>query len=180
MPGGRAKGSPKVPGSGRKPRYTSAEEMNEKIEVYFTACQGTVLKDPETGQLIMDKFGRPIIVDAEPPTVTGLALALGFSCRGDLLMYQGKKEFNEIITRAKSRVEAYTESRLFDRDGANGARFSLSCNFKWGEEKKPDSEGGGPVVKIICDIPRAKVEDRQQATQPGAPPDEVSDDAASS
>ncbi len=44
--------------------------------------------------------------------------------------YQAKKEFNDTITRAKSRVEEYAESRLFDRDGSNGAQFSLRNNFK--------------------------------------------------
>ena len=34
------------------------------------------------------------------------------------------------ITRAKTRIEEYAESRLFDRDGSNGAQFSLQNNFK--------------------------------------------------
>lgn len=34
------------------------------------------------------------------------------------------------ITRAKTQIEEYAESRLFDRDGSNGAQFSLRNNFK--------------------------------------------------
>lgn len=40
------------------------------------------------------------------------------------------------ITRAKTRVEAYTEQRLFDRDGSNGAQFSLRNNFKGWNDKQ--------------------------------------------
>ena len=73
--------------------------------------------------------------------MTGLALALGFTSRMALLNYQAKKEFVDTITRAKTMVEAYTEQRLFDRDGANGAQFSLRNNFKgWNERQRAESE----------------------------------------
>ena len=66
-----------------------------------------------------------MVINQRPPTVTGLALALGFTTRLSLLNYQGKKEFMNTITRAKTMIEAYTEERLFDRDGTNGARIGL-------------------------------------------------------
>ena len=79
---------------------------------------------------MLNRYGQPVMIGERPPTVTGLALALGFTTRTSLLNYQGKKEFMDTITRAKSMVEAYAEERLFDRDGSNGARFSLVNNFK--------------------------------------------------
>ena len=123
---------------GRPSKYESKEQIEELIEQYFEACEGKILKDSE-GDPVFNKFGQPVIVNQRPPTVTGLALALGFSSRQALLNYQGKKEFNDTITRAKSRIEQYAEERLFDRDGSNGAKFSLSNNFSgWGE--KPPSD----------------------------------------
>ena len=80
--------------------------------------------------------------------MTGLALALGFASRQALLNYQGKKAFNDTITRAKSRCEEYAESRLYDRDGARGAQFSLEHNFKWLDQ---DKDGAGEV-QIIDDL----------------------------
>ena len=71
--------------------------------------------------------------------MTGLALALGFTSRQALLNYQAKPEFVDTITRAKPMVEAYTEERLFDRDGSNGAQFSLRNNFR-GLERTTASE----------------------------------------
>ena len=82
----------------------------------------------------------PIIIGRKPPTMTGLALALGFSSRQSLLNYQGKKQFVDTITRAKSFIEAYAEERLFDRDGVQGAKFSLINNFK-GWREKPEDDG---------------------------------------
>ena len=123
---------------GRPPKYEHKEEIEGLIEEYFKKCEGEILKDEE-GEVIFDKFGNPVIVGARPPTVTGLALALGFSTRLSLLDYQGKKEFMNTITRAKSMVEAYAEERLFDKDGSNGARFSLINNFRgWTEKPQTD------------------------------------------
>ncbi|MEQ2905897.1 terminase small subunit [[Ruminococcus] lactaris] len=125
---------------GRPPKYKSKEEIEEKIDAYFKQCEGEVLKD-NNGNTVFNKFGNPVIINQRPPTVTGLALALGFSTRLSLLNYQGKKEFMNTITRAKARVEAYAEERLFDRDGSSGAQFSLRNNFKgWTEKTELDEE----------------------------------------
>lgn len=128
---------------GRPPKYKNKEDIEEKIEEYFRECEGIPLLDDE-GEQVVNKYGYPCYVKApKPPTVTGLALALGFTNRQSLLNYQEKKEFVDTITRAKSRVEEYAEQRLFDRDGSNGAQFSLRNNFKgWnGEQDKADDIG---------------------------------------
>lgn len=138
---------------GRPPKYKSKEEIEEKIEQYFKDCEGHPLTDDE-GNPVYNKWGYPVIVDRKPPTVTGLALALGFTNRLSLLNYQGKKEFVNTITRAKSRVEQYAEERLFDKDGTSGAQFSLRNNFKgWDADKKEEETDTGGIV-IVNNIPR--------------------------
>ncbi len=114
--------------------------MQDKIDAYFTECEGKPLVD-DNGQPYTDKYGQPIVWGVKPPTVTGLALALGFTSRQALLNYTAKKEFVDTITRAKSRVEEYAEARLFDRDGVQGAKFNLINNFKgWSEKPREDVE----------------------------------------
>lgn len=126
--------------AGRPPKYKNKEEIEERIEQYFKDCEGHVLTDEE-GNTIYNKYGYPMIIDRKPLTITGLALALGFASRQALLNYQGKQEFNDTITRAKSRVEQYAEERLFDKDGSSGAQFSLRNNFKgWNEEQKENQD----------------------------------------
>ena len=111
-------------------KYKTVEELQAAIDQYFTSCEGELLKNSE-GEVVLDKHGAPIVVGSHPPTVTGLAYALGFSSRKALLDYQGRKAFCNTITRAKLYIESYTEQRLFDRDGVNGAKFSLEHNFRW-------------------------------------------------
>lgn len=134
----------------RQPYYKTPEEMQAVIDRYFLACQGKPLLDND-GKPTRDKFGEIILMDAKPPTVTGLALALGFTSRQALLNYQAKKAFVDTVTRAKSRVEEYTEERLFDRDGQRGAEFSLKHNFRWEEKERGEAEGG--VVLLTAVLP---------------------------
>ena len=115
--------------------YNTAEEIQEKIDQYFAECEGTQLHDKD-GNPLLNKYGLPIFVNVKPPTITGLALALGFTSRQALLNYQAKEEFVDTITRAKSRVECYAEERLYDKDGANGAKFNLANNFEGWKEKQ--------------------------------------------
>lgn len=129
-------------------KYKTVDELQAAIDEYFKACEGRPLLD-DKGQPVLLK-GLPVMLDVTPPTVTGLALALGFAGRQALLNYQGRKQFKDTITRAKSRCEAYAEGRLFDRDGAHGAQFSLRCNFGW-SDKAEQAESGGVVIQD--DIP---------------------------
>lgn len=124
----------------RPPMYENKEELQAKIDAYFEDCEGRVLTDNE-GNVVTDKYGEAIYINKKPLTITGLALALGFSSRQALLNYQGRKEFNDTITRAKSRVEQYAEERLYDKEGANGAKFSLANNFDgWREKREIEAE----------------------------------------
>ena len=141
-----------------KLKYKTPEEMKAAIDKYFSDCEGHVLTDPETGQVILDKYNSPIVIDAKPLTVTGLALALGFATRQSLLDYQCKGQFKKIVQEAKLKIENYAEMRLYDKDGFNGARFNLQNNFRnWDADKAAQSDGKAPAVNIICDIPRAAV-----------------------
>lgn len=134
--------------------YKTPEEMQEKIDAYFAECEGHPLLD-DKGKIVTDKFGYPITIGAKPLTVTGLALALGFTTRQSLLNYQARsKKFQTIIEKAKLQIENYAEMRLYDKDGANGAKFNLQNNFKhWDADKAKADESKGPAVNIICDIP---------------------------
>ena len=134
--------------AGRPPKYKSKEELEARIEKYFKDCKGEVLRD-ENGSPVLDKYGMPIVVDSRPPTITGLALALGFASRQALLNYQAKKQFNDTITRAKARVEQYAEERLFDRDGSHGAQFSLRNNLKGWKETEGENED---ALKKLDDV----------------------------
>lgn len=126
--------------------------MSAAIEEYFKDCEGHVLTD-SSGKTVYDKVGEPVIVGAHPPTVTGLALALGFKTRQSLLNYQARSDkFNDIITVAKSRCEEYAERRLYDRDGVNGAKFSLTNNFKGWREKPPEDEDTDTEIRIVDDV----------------------------
>ena len=132
---------------GRPATYKTVEEMQVRIDAYFNSCYGEYVRDDE-GNLETDKHGFPVMTKPRPLTITGLALALGFSGRQALLNYEDKPEFMDTIKRAKSRIEQYAEERLFDKDGVNGAKFNLSNNFKgWSEKQQIDSNVNlGPVV----------------------------------
>lgn len=131
--------------TGRPPKWTDVNALQAAIDKYFEDCKGHPYVDGN-GDILYGKDGLPVIVDAEPPTVTGLALALGFVSRQGLLDFQGKREFADTITRAKARVEKYAERRLYDRDGARGAEFSLKYNFKWAQEEQEKTATAQGVV----------------------------------
>lgn len=133
--------------TGRPLTYATPEDMQNAIDAYFDDCKGKLAHDSE-GQPIVTKLGYLYEIPPKPPTVTGLALALGFNSRTSLLNYQDKKEFMNTVTRAKAKVEEYAESRLFDKDGANGAKFSLANNFRNWSEKQEIDLAAGMTIKV--------------------------------
>lgn len=136
---------------GRPPKFKSVEAMERLIEAYFEGCRGEVLRDADD-EPVLNKYGEVVMVGARPPTMTGLALALGFADRSSLLDYEGKPKFEAVIRRAKSRIEQYTEERLFDRDGNRGAQFSLQNNFRGWKESRDVTLSAAEGADIMAEV----------------------------
>jgi hypothetical protein len=101
---------------------------------------------------VLDKNGGPVVVNAHPPTLSGLALALGFSSRGELLARRAASR-SRALARAVPRVEEYAESQLFDKGSASGARFALANNFRGWDDAAKDAPCAPPdfcVRVTVC------------------------------
>ena len=135
---------------GRKPTFSSAEEMQEKIDAYFASCEPELLRDGD-GTPMLNKNGEPVYVGGRPMTIQGLALALGFTSRQSLLNYKAKREFVDTVTRARLRVEQYAAERLFDRDAQRGAQFTLAYGFGYARDAEDGKNRETQGVKIEID-----------------------------
>ena len=125
--------------------------MQKVVDQYFEECEERLRMDAE-GNLVFDRFGRPMTYRNRIPTISGLARALGFRSRKSLLDYQARKKFQGIIQDAKLRVEIFAEEQLYTRSGCNGAKFTLWNNFGWRQAAEDESIPTG--VRIINEIPR--------------------------
>lgn len=118
---------------GRPPKYETVEELEAKIQEYFDSCQ------PE-------QFGDTVILNN--PTVTGLALFLGFAQRKSLLDYKEREEFCNTIKRAISCVENAYEQRL-SANNPTGAIFALK-NLGWVDKQEIDQTNrGGVDIRVV-------------------------------
>lgn len=83
------------------------------------------------------------------PTVTGLALALGFTSRAAMERFskeQGGK-FAALLDWARSLIEEETLQAVYRKETATGARFILQSSFGYGEKERPDL---GPItVQVV-------------------------------
>lgn len=113
---------------GRPAMYKTVEELQEAIDKYFQSCFIPYID--KHGNQVFNKDGEQVYIQNQPFTIIGLALALGFKDRQSLIDYNEKPEFTWTITRAKQICEQYANNRLFDKDGCNGAKFTLINNFK--------------------------------------------------
>lgn len=131
--------------AGQKPAFNSPEKLQKEIDAYFDSCFGFMYD--KNGNLKYDKNGEPIRYQQKPFTVSGLALGIGVSTQTLNRYCQGKFDsdmdsdpnlgtYKKILVRAKQRIESYAESRLYDRDGNNGARFVLDSSFGWTTQKE--------------------------------------------
>ena len=99
---------------------------------------------------MFDKNGAPIYAVQEVPlTVSGLAIALGFGSREELLSYRGKSFAENAIRSALLRIENYAEERLFDKGQSSGAKYFLEGNFKaWSE----DGDGENDTIRRLDEV----------------------------
>jgi len=135
--------------------YKNSEELQKKINEYFESLLRPVVvwnKQQKVNEVLYDNKGNMIYEQYRPATTTGMALFLGFSGRQALINYQEREEFVDAITRAKARIEQYAEERLYDKDGCNGAKFTLANNFGWKEKQEIEQHTTVTIEDILDDI----------------------------
>lgn len=101
--------------NGQPPKYESADEMIAKIDAYFES-----LLDDEKEEY------------KKRPTITGLALYLGFCSRQSMYDYVKKEDFSYIIKRSQQIVAMSYEEMLLTKVSA-GAIFALK-NMGWDDK----------------------------------------------
>lgn len=101
--------------NGQPPVYETPEGMTIKIEEYFS----TLLDDEEKEYTTR-------------PTMTGMALYLGFSSRQSMYDYAKKKDFSYIVSRSQQVIAMSYEEMLLTKVSA-GAIFALK-NMGWDDK----------------------------------------------
>jgi hypothetical protein len=81
-------------------------------------------------QVMIDAFFKEMDEIKRPYTVTGLALALGFTSRQAILNYEDKPNFVDTLKKAKLKIEHYNEYKLYDKGTPTaGVIFNLANNY---------------------------------------------------
>jgi hypothetical protein len=118
---------------GRPLKFEIVEDLQNEIDKYFKFCEDSIAGYNDDG----------LAIYKEPPTITGLALALDTS-RKVLIDYENRDEFSYTIKRAKTRVEHFYEKKLHGKNVA-GSVFALK-NFDWAD--KPEDNNKDKEVHI--------------------------------
>jgi len=123
---------------GRPPKYKTPKELEKKIDAYFKEYAGVKILKDDQGKPVLTYRGNPVI-ELKPPTVTGLALKLGFASRYSIYDYAERSdEFSHIIKKAVLRIEEFAESQLYGNKTV-GAIFWLK-NHKWQDKKDVEAK----------------------------------------
>ena len=112
---------------GRPLKFESAEELQDKIDMYFVKCKEEQI----------------------PFTISGLACALD-TTRRTLLDYEEKDEYSHTIKRAKAKIEAFNEQMLYSKDvPTTGVIFNLKNNYGWKDTQAIEAD---VAVKRLEDV----------------------------
>ena len=113
---------------GRPRMYKTPEAMQKKISEYFKDC-------PDRRTIYLKDTEREVPC----PTITGLALFLGFCDRHSMYAYEtNMPEFSNTIKRARAFMERIYETYLL-QGNCTGAIFALK-NFGWVDKSEVDTK----------------------------------------
>ena len=86
---------------------------------------------------VSGKNGFIYEIEPKPPTISGLAFALGLKDKKEILNFDENSEFYPIIKRALLKIQEYLETELMDKSSSAGAKYILENNFNWCNEVLP-------------------------------------------
>lgn len=123
---------------GRPPVFENSEALEVKIDEYFKT--GVKKK-----QVLVGKGSEKELVELEVPTITGLALFVGFSSRQSFYDYEKVEAFSYTIKRARTFIECHYEE-LLQVGNTTGAIFALK-NMGWKDKTETDHTTNGKEIK---------------------------------
>lgn len=115
--------------AGRPPTFSSPQELERRVQGYFDS--------------LLDEEDVPI----KMPTISGLALALGFSSIKNMQKFARNKEYEYLIQRALLVCEHFYEVSLSTRQSPVGAIFALK-NSGWKDNPTLSINASGPVTVV--------------------------------
>jgi hypothetical protein len=117
------------------------------MEEKNTGGRPRVFESPEEMVDFIDSYFKTKHEKLENPTVSGLALYLGFESRQSFYDYEKDPVFSYTIKKARLRMEEWYESNLLTRN-ATGAIFALK-NFGWTDKQEIDHTTNGQEMKTF-------------------------------
>ncbi len=142
---------------GRKPNYKNPEELAQKIYEYYNYIEGEyIMKPGERHSKTKNPDGsvtettetyeyKEWVRNPETPSMTGMAIFLGFESRQSLYDYAKKSRFSYIIKRGLLEIEKVYESGLW-QDKPIGAIFALK-NMGWSDKTETDITSKGEKLE---------------------------------
>lgn len=136
---------------GRPPMYDNPEDLSNKVLEYFEWIQGEYeIKEGTRAYKSKDEKGKTVEVSEtyeyqfwirqpEVPSITGLAIYLGFESRQSLYDYSKKPEFAYSIKNALLKIENNYEKGLWN-DRCTGVIFALK-NMNWVDKTEVETTG---------------------------------------
>lgn len=113
----------------------------------MTAGKPAKFKTVEELQNAIDKYFNE---NKESPTITGLALELGFASRQSFYDYEKNKKYSYTVKRARLKIENFYESHLIGQY-TSGPIFALK-NFGWSDKQDVDITTGGDKLPTTINI----------------------------
>lgn len=114
---------------GRPPIIKSSEELAEKVVEYFAeGCKSQRL----------DNQGN--VVDRYIPTLSGLAVFLGYTREGFYKIGNRGEDFLHIIKYAQENIHSFVEENILSGDTCTGSIFWLKCNGDYMEKKEEQGD----------------------------------------
>lgn len=102
-------------------KYKTEEELQEAIDTYFASA-------------------------GDYPTVSGLALHLGFAHRKSITDYKQKDRFSNTVKRAVLKIESIHEANLY-KSACTGSIFWLK-NRQWSDKQEIDHTSNGESITL--------------------------------
>lgn len=118
--------------SGKKAKYGSPQEMQKKIDEYFSKYENREPLTDSKGKVLLDKDGQ-VVYKGGMPTSSGLALHLGFFSRNALFEYSQKPTFRDVITLARLKLQSFWEPLLATKYYQGAKYFCSNMNDGWQE-----------------------------------------------